>query len=209
MVIGLTGGIASGKSTASKILRDLNIKIIDADVIAREIVEAGKPALVEIVEVFGDSIIDELGELKRSKLAQIVFNDKDKLEILNKITHKRIIEQIELQIRSFKESESKKIIVLDAALLIELNLKYLVDEVWLIVVDKHTQVDRLIAREHMTKEDALKIIDAQMQLEEKKKFADILIDNTGTIDFMKEKLVMHINRVMGDLEHETKATSEN
>lgn len=208
-VIGLTGGIASGKSTASKVLEDLNIKIIDADVIAREIVKAGKPALKEIKEAFGHSVIDEFGELKRSELAKIVFNNKEKLEILNQITHKPIIEQIELQIKSYKELKSEKVIILDAALLIELKLNYLVDEIWLIVVDKKTQVERLVAREHMTKDDALKIIDAQMQLEEKKKYADVLIDNTGSINFMKEKLVMHINRVMEEFEHETKATSEN
>lgn len=195
-VIGLTGGIASGKSTASEILRRFNIKIIDADVIAREVVKPGQPAFNEIVEVFGDDVIDDFGVLKRSNLARIVFNDKDKLEKLNQITHKRIIERIELIIDTYLQSKKEKVVVLDAALLIELELGYLVDEIWLVVIDKKTQIKRLMIRENMSYEDALKIIDSQMQLEEKKTFADVLIDNSETVDYMNQQLFRHINRVM-------------
>lgn len=195
-VIGLTGGIASGKSTASEILKNNGVTIIDADIIAREIVKPNEPALKEIIKEFGDDIVDESGNLKRNLLARIVFNDKEKLEILNKITHKRIVERVSSIIDEARIQNLEKVLVFDAALLIELKLNKKVDEVWLVVVDLNTQIQRLIYREGMTKEDALKIIDKQMSLEEKRKFADVLIDNSGTIENMSKQIINHLKRVM-------------
>lgn len=195
-VIGLTGGIASGKSTASEILSKHGIHIIDADLVAREIVEPGQPALDEITAIFGKEVLDENGCLKRSALARIVFNDTNKLEKLNQITHRRIIERVLERIQEAKELNQEKVIVFDAALLIELKLTEMVDEVWLVVVDLEHQIRRLMARENMCREDALKIIEAQMSLEEKKAYSDVLINNSGTIDEMRHQLMLQLKRVM-------------
>ena len=195
-VIGLTGGIASGKSTASKILKDKGVEIIDADLVAREIVEPGRPALQEIVQAFGNGIVDDSGNLKRGELAKLVFNDPVKLDKLNQITHRRIIERVSEIINEFKDANLHKVVVFDAALLIELDLMSMVDEVWLVVIDLENQIKRLLKRESMSREDALKVIDAQMSLEEKQQVSDILIDNSGTIQDMEHQLLRHLTRVM-------------
>ncbi len=185
--IGLTGGIASGKSTVSDMLRDVGALIIDADLVAREIVAPGSQALTEIGAEFGDQVIDESGVLRRDLLSKIVFNNPEKLNKLNEITHSRIISTIESRIQSY-EMAGEQLIFLDAALLIELELGYLVDEIWLIVIDKNLQIERLMNRESMSRNDALKIIDSQMPLEEKKAKADVLIDNSDSVEKLKENL---------------------
>lgn len=185
-IIGLTGGIASGKSTASAILKALGARIIDADQIAREVVAPGSEALDEIVKAFGTELISDAGTLKRSELAQIVFNDPIALKRLNAITHPRIIAEIEARIKVYSDSDMP--IVVDAALLIELNLGNMVDETWLLCVRPEIQIDRLIKREGMSCEDAVKIIGAQLPLEEKMKAADVCIDNNGSQEALRASI---------------------
>lgn len=185
-IIGLTGGIASGKSTASGILRELGAYIVDADRIAREIMTPGSEALSEVVKAFGESVLNPDKSLKRSELARIVFNDPEGLLILNRITHPRIIAAVKEKIQEL--APIQEILILDAALLIELNLESLVDETWLLCVPPETQIERLLSREAMSREDAEKIIQAQLPLEVKMKAADICIDNTGTPEELYSKI---------------------
>ncbi len=188
MLIGLTGGIASGKSTVSEYLIKLGGKLIDSDVIARAVVQIGQPAYEDIKSYFGVQVIGSNQEIDRKKLAQIVFNDENELEMLNKIVHPRVVQEIEARIKRYKEKNPSGKIIVDVPLLLEQNLSYLVDEVWLVYVEKNTQIERLIKRNNITKEDALKIIDVQMSLEEKKQLSDILIDNNGTIEMLYRQL---------------------
>lgn len=185
-IIGLTGGIASGKSTVSNMLKALGAQIIDADRIAREIVTPGSEALAEIVSVFGERVLNPDKTLKRAELARIVFNDAESLKRLNRITHPRIITAIQARIE--QESGHADILILDAALLIELNLRSLTDETWLVCVHPEIQIERLLQRETMSRSDAEKIIRAQMPLEEKIKAADICIDNNGSIEDLRDKI---------------------
>lgn len=185
--IGLTGGIASGKSTVSALLQSLGAHIIDADTIAREIVSEGSEALCEIVRAFGAGILTPEGALNRAALARIVFNDPQALSQLNAITHPRIIAEIETRLRALRSTEG--IAVLDAALLIELGLFDLVDETWLICVEPSVQLARLLKREHMTPEDAEKIIRAQLPLSEKRKAADRCIDNNGSQEDLDRQII--------------------
>lgn len=185
-IIGLTGGIASGKSTVSALLKELGAYIVDADRIAREIVTPGSEALKEIAGFFGEEILNGDGTLKRAELARRVFNDPAALEKLNQITHPRIISAIEERIRQAAPTES--VLVLDAALLLELNLKSLVDEIWLVCVAPETQFERLLKREAMTREDAGKIIRTQLPLEAKMAAADVCIDNNGTVEALRQKI---------------------
>lgn len=187
-VIGLTGGIASGKSTASSILKELNVPVIDADKIAREIVDVGKPALNEIKSAFGQDVMNKDGSLNRKYLGRIVFSDKEKLEILNSITHKRIREEIINRINRYREINIHPLIIIDAALLIESDMKTLVDEIWLVVVDEKIQKERLMKRDVIGEDDAMNKIKTQMTTEEKKKYANVIIDNNKDIDYLKERI---------------------
>lgn len=186
-IIGLTGGIASGKSTVSGILKGLGAHIIDADQIAREIVAPGTEALAEIVSVFGEGVLATDHTLKRSELSRIVFNDTESLMKLNRITHPRIIAAIQDRIR--QEACGKDVVILDAALLIELNLGFLVNETWLVCVAPEVQRERLIRRESMSAVDAEKIIRSQLPLEVKKKAAEVCIDNNGSMEALREQII--------------------
>ncbi|MEQ2129838.1 dephospho-CoA kinase [Caldanaerobacter subterraneus KAk] len=185
-VVGLTGGIGSGKSTVSGILAKLGAKIIDADLVSREIMEKGKEAYNEIVDCFGKEILDKEGNIDRKKLGSIVFSDKEKLKRLNEITHPKIIDKIKKMIE--EEKDKDKVIVIDAALLIETGLYKLVDEVWLVVVDIDTQIRRVMERDGFSCEEALKRIKSQMPLEEKIKYADFIINNSKDLRKTEEQV---------------------
>lgn len=196
-VVGLTGGIASGKSTVSNILKKENIPIIDADLISRQIVEPGSSTLYEIAKVFGEHILREDGTLNREKLGSIVFSDKCKLEKLNEITHKKIREEIVGKIEELKGKN--KLIIVDAPLLLEAKMTDLVDEVWLVMVDEQVQTDRLMKRNHLSREEAIKRIKSQMSLEEKKEYAHIIIDNNNNISQLEKQVEYILKNLMGGL----------
>ncbi|WIF94398.1 dephospho-CoA kinase [Caminicella sporogenes] len=196
-VIGLTGGIASGKSTVSSYLKELGAVVIDADIVAREIVEKGKPALKEIVKCFGKEVLNEDGTLNRKYLGKIVFNNPEKLKILNKITHERIIKNIKEKIKFYEHLGKYKVIFIDAALLIEMNMTDMVDEVWLVAIDREKQIERLMIRDKLTYDEALKRINSQMSLEEKKKYADVIIDNSKSIKDLKRQIDILWNKIFG------------
>lgn len=181
IVIGLTGGIASGKSTVSNLLRQRGAVIIDADVIARELVEPGNAAYLEVLDFFGDKILTPEGELDRFRLGQIVFADPGALQQLNQIIHPKVKEKTREILKALAVNASVVFAVVDAPLLIEVSMTTLVDQVWLIAVDEEIQISRLIDRNGLTAEEARSRIASQMPLEEKKKWADQVIDNSGSI----------------------------
>jgi dephospho-CoA kinase len=188
LIIGLTGGIASGKSTVAKILRELGIPVIDADQIAREVVEVGEAAYWQIVEQFGEDILQQDKTINRVKLGAIVFNDERKRKLLNSIVHPAVRQKmLEQKERYVKKGE--KTIVLDIPLLFESNLTHLVDKIVVVYVDNHIQLERLMARNCFSKEEAEVRIKAQMPLKEKAAKADAVIDNNGTIEQTKEQLL--------------------
>ncbi len=195
-VIGLTGGIASGKTTISNILKDLGAIIIDADKIARKIVEKGKPALNEIERYFGKEVLLENKELNRKKLASLVFNNPKLLKKLNEITHTYIIKEITNHINCYKKACNNRVIILDAALLIELDLMYLVEEVWIVSVPEEIQIKRLIKRENISIDEAEKRINSQMPFEDKKKYGDLIIDNSKDLTHLREQIEKNWNRII-------------
>ena len=195
-IIGLTGGIAGGKTTISNILKGLGAIIIDADKIARKVVEKGNPALKEIEKHFGGEVLFENGGLNRKKLGDIVFNDTELLKKLNKITHPYIVGEIINEINWHKKTYNNRVIILDAALLIELNLMDLVEEVWLVVVPEKKQLERLIEREDISAAQAQKRIDAQKSLEDKKRYADLIIDNSGDLAYLQAQIEENWRRII-------------
>lgn len=188
MLIGLTGGIASGKSTVSEMMRKCGLPIIDADQIAREVVQPRSIGLKMIVEQFGQEMLMEDGALNRTKLGQVIFANEEKRKRLNSITHPLIRERM----REEKErllAEGVSTIVYDIPLLFESNLFHLVDKVLLVYVDQETQLNRLMKRNQLNKQEAMKRIQSQMPLEQKKERADAIIDNTGSVDEARKQLI--------------------
>ncbi|MGI6712510.1 MAG: dephospho-CoA kinase [Bacillota bacterium] len=187
IIIGLTGGISSGKSTVSAILKELGAYIIDADAIAREVVMPGRPAWREIIHVFGAKILQEDGQINRKALADIVFQDEEARRKLNEITHPRISEERNRIIAEIAAKDEKAIIVFDVPLLIETGMYKEVDEVWLVALPEDLQIKRLINRDKISEEEALRRISSQMPLAEKKKYAHHIIDTSGSrIDTIKQ-----------------------
>ncbi|SNZ11805.1 dephospho-CoA kinase [Terribacillus aidingensis] len=186
LVIGLTGGIASGKSTVSDLFRQYNIPVVDADVVAREVVEPGEPALAEIVRSFGEDILLPDGTLDRPKLGSIIFRDEKKREQLNNIVHPVVRERMTAERDRLKKTYPA--VVLDIPLLFEGKQLQLVDKVVVVHVDSSVQLERLMQRNELTEQAALDRINSQMSLEQKASKADTVIDNNGTREETREQL---------------------
>lgn len=188
IVIGITGGIASGKSTISNIIRSLGFVVVDADIAAREVVMPGEPAYQKIIETFGEEILLENKEINRAKLGSIIFHNEEKRLILNSIVHPAVRQKM-LADKDAAIERGEKTVFMDIPLLFESKLTYMVDRTILVYVDENTQLKRLIERNQLSKEEALARIQSQMPLSEKKALADAVIDNNGTIDQSKEQLL--------------------
>lgn len=181
-VIGLTGNIACGKSTVARIFERLGAKIIDADEIARRVVEPGKPAWKEIVEAFGDGVLNPDRTVNRKKLGEIIFNDESKRKALNEITHPRIIGRVRELVKLYG-NENAPAAIIEAALIVEKGgLKDLIDGLIVVTADEDSQIGRLIERSGYTREEALSRIKSQMPSLEKVKHADYVIENSGTLE---------------------------
>jgi len=187
LTIGLTGGIASGKSTVAAMFRDLHIPVIDADEIAHRVTAINGEAYKPIIETFGRDILDANGAIDRRKLGAIVFDDEQKRKQLNAIVHPLVRKHM-LQQKEQYAKQGKKVVVLDIPLLFESKLEHLVDRILVVYVDEQTQLHRLCERNGFSAEEAWARIKAQMPLEEKRKKADAVIDNNGTIEETKRQL---------------------
>lgn len=180
IVAGLTGGIATGKSTVSFIFKRLGAHIIDADEIAREVVKKGTPAWKEIKDFFGEDILSPDGTIDRAKLGEIVFREESKRKRLDEIVHPEVFKEIERLKEEIIRKDREAIILCDVPLLIESGYYSKVDKVILVYTEERKQLLRLTNK--FPREDALRRIKSQMPLEEKKKYADYIIDNSGPIE---------------------------
>lgn len=184
-IVGLTGGIASGKSTVSTMLRELGAVVIDVDLVGRDVVSKGGSAYNKIIENFGKEILMDDGNINRKKLGNIVFSDHEKLKLLNQITHPAIIQKVNEMIET-EEKAGKEVVVVDAAILIEMGLNKYVDCVWLVVVDRETQLERLMERDHLSYGNALNRMNAQITNEQRMEYADVVIDNTQPVKVVRD-----------------------
>lgn len=187
LVLGLTGGIASGKSTADAFFLKRNLPVIDSDVIAHDILNIDQLAYKKVISYFGQDILNSDRTLNRKKLGQIVFNDQSKLNVLNQITHPLIFSEIEDKITRNKLLK-KPVVIVDAPLLFETKVKDYCDKTLLIAVPEELQLQRLMTRDRLNKTEALNRIKTQMPLSQKEKLADYVITNTGTIKELETKL---------------------
>ena len=178
-VIGLTGGIASGKSTVARILAELGAVVIDADQLAREVVRPGEPAHGAIVAAFGNGVLQEDGTINRAALGKIVFADNTARRRLEAITHPAIARHAEESLAELRV-QGTPLVVYMAPLLIEAGVTDRVDEIWVVYADKDTQLRRLIQRDGLSEAEALQRIASQMPMEDKREKARVVIDNRGT-----------------------------
>ena len=185
--IGLTGGIASGKSTVLTYFKDKGIPYIDADIVAREVVEPGTEGLKAIVDTFGSNVLQDDGTLNREALGAIVFHNEEKRQLLNSCLKTHIRNRI-MELTSQYEQGNTPILIYDIPLLIEGEWYTMMDEVWLVYVNETTQIERLMSRNGYTREDAIARINSQMRLDDKRAYADVIIDNNGTPQTLEAQL---------------------
>lgn len=180
-ILGLTGGIASGKTTVSNHFKSLGIDVMDADLIAREVMKAGQPVVREIANEFGEKIVLPSGEINRERLGAIIFGSEGQREKLNNLVQDKIRAEIKNKKHDLLKNDPR-LIVLDIPLLYEEKYENEVDEVMLIYVDEETQKERLMLRNSdLTEEEALNRIQSQMPLSEKREKANFIIDNNGSL----------------------------
>lgn len=180
--IGLTGGIASGKSTVVTMLRSLGAAIVDCDVIARQVVAPGSKALEQVASVFGRESILPDGSMNRAYIGGIVFHERARKKELEDILFPLIYARIDAEKEALTAANPKAIIILDMPLLFEIKYESYVDEVWLVYVDPDTQLQRLMARNQYSQADALARIQAQLPIDTKKSLARVVIDNRGDLE---------------------------
>lgn len=194
MIIGLTGGIATGKSTAAEYLKHKGAEIIDADQISHKVSQKGEKGWQRVVDQFGQEILGEDGEFDREKLAEIVFSDSKKRKKLESLLHPLII--YKMKEKAYEYLEKNKIVVFMAPLLYEAGLDRFCDQVWVISSSEQTQVNRLKKRDALSREEALKRINSQMPISQKEKKADLVIENNSTIAALKSKLDLYWEKIL-------------
>ena len=184
-IIGLTGGISTGKTTVSHYLMTVcHIRVLDADRYSREAVEKNSPILQTIKQRYGSEICLDNGELNRKKLGNIIFNDSREKQWLEGQIHPYVRQRFQEDMKKDKE----KIIVLDIPLLFESNLTHLVTEIWVVYCSYEQQLQRLMTRNHLSKEEAIARIKSQLPLAEKIEKADIILDNSSTLDVLYQQI---------------------
>ena len=186
-ILGITGGIASGKSSVSTFIKELGFPIIDADVVAREVVEPGEEAYHEIVKVFGEGILFPDGDINRPKLGDVIFHNEEKRLKLNSIVHPAVRKRMrELAEKAFQDGA--KTVFMDIPLLFESKLTFMVEKTLLVYVDEDVQLSRLMNRNNLSEENARARIASQMPLREKRALADAVVDNNGDFEVTKEQV---------------------
>lgn len=193
-VIGITGGIASGKSTVCNILIELGYPVIDSDVISRRLSQKGNSCYYAIVNNFGDDILLSDGNIDRKKLGSIIFNNKDKKELLNNVTHPLILEEIKRNIDLYDDG----LVFVDIPLLYEADMRFLFDSVICVYLDKQTQITRLMNRDKIDFEYALKKIESQMDLKMKKELSEYVIDSSKSFLDTRENTLKIIKIIKGE-----------
>lgn len=197
--VGLTGGIACGKSTVSRMFEERGASIVDADRIAREVVLPGQPALEEVADAFGTGVITPEGLLDRKRLGSIIFGDESARKRLEGILHPRIRAEISRQMEHWQQIHPSGVTIVDIPLLFESGLDklYAFDDIIVVYVPREVQLSRLQSRDDLTEEEANRRIVSQMPIEDKRKLADVVIDNSGTLDDTARQVEAYLSRTIG------------
>ena len=200
MIIGITGSIGTGKSTVSNYLISKGYSVVDADKISKGAYNVGSNGYKTILEVFGEEILNSNGEVDRKKIKKIVFDNSNMLQRLNMAIHPIIINEIEKEIEILLESQN--VVFLDAPLLIETELHKKVNKIIVVICDKNEQINRIIKRDKITADMAISIINSQMSIDEKLKFADYIVYNNSTIENLYsqvDEIILEIKKEISDV----------
>jgi dephospho-CoA kinase len=189
MRVGLTGSIATGKSSVANMLKELGAYIIDADEIAHEALKKTEKPYKQILNVFGSNILDEQGNIDRKKLGSIVLNDKQKLAVLESIIHPYVQQKRKEIEESILQHDRNAVIIYDVPLLFEKHLENSFDKIIVVYVPKDIQIKRLMKRQNISYDEALNLINLQICIEEKKKKADFVIDNSYSLENTKKQVL--------------------
>jgi len=200
VILGLTGGISTGKSTVSKIFKEQGYPVVDADVGAREVVKPGTDGLEKIKKEFGNKVILADGTLNRAALGKIIFADVKKRELLNKMLSQQIHQWIVNKKNDYLKQDPA-IIVLDIPLLFEMGYENEVDQIMVVATSDEIQLNRLMKRDNIEKKEATQRIDSQLPISKKVILGDIIIDNSGTIENTKKQVLEWINKNKDRLKH--------
>ncbi|KHD46105.1 dephospho-CoA kinase [Streptococcus hongkongensis] len=192
-IIGLTGGIASGKSTVVKEIRQAGYEVIDADLVVHELQGKGGRLYQALLDFFGPSILQEDGEIDRPKLSKMIFSSQENRDHSSRLQNQII--QEELQFRKEELEAKGKPFFMDIPLLIELDMRHWFSEIWLVYVDLETQKQRLMDRNHYSEQEARDRIDSQMPLKDKLKYADLVIDNNGNLQELTDKVKKLVSKL--------------
>ncbi|HHW06407.1 MAG TPA: dephospho-CoA kinase [Clostridia bacterium] len=187
-IIGLTGGIGSGKSTVGSMLAQLGAVVIDTDRVAREVVAPGSTTLQEIVRYFGHDVLQADGSLDRKKLGSLVFADETKRKILNKITHPAIKNAVREKLGQIEQRDPGAVVVIEAPLLIEAGMTEMVDEVWLVTVAPEIQVKRVMERDGLSYEAAMQRIGSQLPSSEQMAYSDVVISTGQSLEQVRREI---------------------
>ena len=191
-ILGLTGGIACGKSTISAYLKEFGLPVIDADECSRAVVEKGSIGLENLTEIFGNKILENDGTLNRKALGQIVFSDSEQLSLLNSVMEPLIREEI---FRRLNQENNADLVVLDAPLLIEQHYDKICDFIMTIDVPKKIQLERLIERDKLSEDEAKSRIESQLSSRERNGFADVVIDSSGTVEQTRKQVIKWLKTI--------------
>jgi len=188
LIVGLTGGVASGKTAVSQILREEGAYLIDADQIARELVQPHTVTWNELIRIFGKEILQEDGSIHRKRLAAKVFSDPEQRNLLNQILHPRIKAEINRRVKEIGQKDPNAIVVIDAALIVETGDYQEMDKLIVVTSTEKQQIERLKKRDGVDQEETQKILSSQIPLEEKLKVADFVIRNEGSFEETKRRV---------------------
>ena len=197
-IVGLTGGISSGKSTVSSYLKQLKIPVIDADEVARKVVEPNSQGAREIRKTFGSDVFEEDGSLNRQKLGALIFSNAENRQKLDDLLQPLIKIMILDEIEEYRQ-KGETMIVLDLPLLFEKHYEKLCEEIIVVYVPRELQLERLMRRNQYTKQEALSRIDSQLSIEEKRKRATVLLDNQGTIQQLYQQVEQWLVETKNDI----------
>lgn len=187
-IVGLTGGIGCGKSTVGAMLAEFGAVVIDTDRVAREVVAPGSETLREIVQFFGDGVLQPDGSLDRKKLGALVFADEAKRKMLNQITHPAIKRAVQKKLAQIEQGDPEAVVVIEAPLLIEASMTEMVDEVWLVTVDPETQVRRVMERDGLSRETAMQRIRSQLPSAVQAAYCDVVISTGQSLNEVRREI---------------------
>jgi len=195
-VIGVTGGIGSGQSSVCEILASQGCKIIDVDKKAKHIIKKDKTLQLKLKEAFGEEIFDRNGELNRRLLANIAFSDGYKTQLLNKLVHPRMVSEMIEEMETARFSQRFPLIVVDAALIYEISIEQMFDAIIVVYTDLEHRIQRVMKRDNLTRDEILARVRRQIPLEEKRNWADYVVDNNGSFEDMKKQTLKIFHELM-------------